>query len=312
MKRSSQILVSALVAVLSLASSTVASASTIEISPLGSATTASIFSQDVACDTNNVVWMNSVGSSDLKTAPIERYRIDFNGTITALESVAIPKLNSSNISVGKDGKLYLVDSRHARIAVVTVTADSAIKKVRYIRTMRREYVRDVSADASGKVYVLTDGLIRVIQSNAKSTKKPIRTITFPYGNDDKSLAVSASGTIFVTDFQLGTVAAFTSEQTGSVTPARSIDVTNTLVSNGYGPIDVAVANDGSLLVVYWYSGIAHFNATDNGADVTPYLWNPLTGAFSNPQGVTVDTNNHMIVSDYLEGVGVKSFGLPVG
>lgn len=280
---------------------------------VGSASTTHSDVEDLAVDRNGVVWLSSTWDPTVTSAPIERFKVAADGSVSSKPVLRIRKLNPASISVGADGKLYMDDYPEDRIAVVSVKSTSAVKSVRYLRTPTDSYVYDVTADSSGRVYVaLNDGTAKIVvlKKNAKNFRNPVRVINADWGLTDVDLAVAPDGTVYASVWSTGEVYAFTTEQSGTVVPARTINVDNTVVADGRGPSDLAVRPNGTLVVTYSEAGIAQFPSNANGASVVPTIFNPIGASLVDPQGITLDSHGHFIIGDYGSAVGVKVFSFP--
>ena len=285
------------------------SASAVEPNVLDSIETKSGDAANVAVDTHGVVWANSRWNPMVRTTKLERYRVSSTGRIAALRDVKIRGLNPLGVSTGRDGKLFIPDTFGDRLAVVTLSATSAVKKVRYITFGSDVTIFDASSDTSGKIYVLVSDGVYVLSKNARNANSPLLRIEAPFGGDDKSLTVTGAGVVYVADEELGAVYVF---GPGDLEPIRTIKIDPVFAESG--PRDLEIGPDGLLYVAYSEAGIASFNLTANGNSLTPVSW--ITASFGadflDPQSIDFDANNHMIVGDFQGDDGIKVLGLPVG
>lgn len=290
---------------------TVASASAARLEPVivDTTETKSGSAANIAVDHNGVVWANSRWNPMVRTTKLERYRVSSNGTLTSLRDVRIRGLNPMNVSVGNNGLLFISDTLVDRVAVVTLSRSSAIKALRYIKFNDPVTIFDAGNDSSGKIYVLVHDGIYILSKRAKNDRAPLLRIDAPFTGDDKALAVTDDGTFFVADEGAGVVYAF---GPGDEEPIRTFSIDSSYAESG--PRDLVIGNDGLLYVSYSEAGIASFNLTANGLNLTPVSWISTSFGedFLDPQSIDVDSHNHMVVGDFMGADGIKVLGLPVG
>lgn len=287
----------------------VSSASALEPTVIDSTVTKSGNPALLAVDRNNVVWANSRWNPDARTVKLERYRVASNGQLSPLRDVRIRGVHALNMSSGHDGRLFISDTFKDRLAVVSLSNSSAIKKVRFIKFFDDVTIFDADSDASGKIYVLVNDGVYVLSGRAKNDRSPIVRIDAPFESDDKALAVTADGTLFVADEGAGAVYVF---EPGDEEPIRTIEIDSSFAESG--PRDLEIGPDGLLYVTYTEAGIASFNLNANGSNLTPVSW--ITASFDadllDPVSIDFDSNDHMVISDFLGTDGIKVLGLPVG
>jgi sugar lactone lactonase YvrE len=259
-------------------------------------------------DRNNVIWANSRWNPDLRTVKLERYRVAANGQLSSLRDVRIRGLNPLNMSSGHDGKLFISDTARNRVAVVTLSRSSTAKKLRYVTFYDDVTIFDMGSDASGKIYVLANDGVYVLSRRAKNDRSPILRIDAPFQSDDKSLAVTEDGTFFVADEGAGAIYVF---EPGDEEPIRTIRIDSSFAESG--PLDITIGPDGLLYVTYSQAGIASFNLNANGSNLTPVSWitTSIDADVLDPLSIAIDSNDHMIISDYQGTDGIKVLGLPV-
>jgi streptogramin lyase len=286
-----------------------ASAARLEPNVIDSQTLGGIGTANVAVDRNGVVWANPYWDPMERTTKLDRFRVSSSGTLSSMRGVKFRGLNPVNLSIGRDGRLFLIDSTGERFAVLSLSRNSTKKKMRVVSFLTDDIIWDVTSDSSGNIYVVVADGVFVLPKNARNNNAPILQFDVPFQGDVKSVTVTDDGLLFVADRGAGAVYVF---GPGDTEPIRTIRINSDYAESG--PIDVEIGPDGLLYVAYSQAGIASFNLTANGNSLTPVSWitTSFDADFLDPQSIDFDANNHMIVGDFQGVDGLKVLGLPVG
>ena len=218
---------------------------------------------------------------------------------TLSEGLALP----SDVAVGRDGRIYVVDSGNHRIAVF----EQGGKRLFTFGSHGTgpAQLRDpvgIGLDPSGRVYVADKGNHRIQIFAADGTH--VRALAVKAGGKNVApvdVAVDAAGkTVYVTGNNNHKVMAF------------SLDGSLLLQWGGEGinrgmfryPATIAVGGDGRVYVVDVLNTRVQVRAPD-GIIYTVGEWGVLPGQLFRPKGVALDQRGRVYVSDsYLDVVQV--------